>query len=150
MYQRILVPLDGSEVGGAVISHVETLARALEAEVVLFHVLEAPSVGVLAPGIEVSYRASTFGTESRVHLHYLDDLESAWIQKGLKTSVVVNYGFAADEILKYTENNSVDLIAMSTHGRSDIGRWVMGSVTHKVLQAGNVPVLTVRARKAEK
>ena len=56
-------------------------------------------------------------------------------------------GRAADGILEYAEANRIDLIAMSTHGRSDIGRWVLGSVTDKVLHAGNTAVLTVRATK---
>ena len=49
------------------------------------------------------------------------------------------------KIIDYAESNAVDLIAMSTHGRSGIGRWVFGSVTDKVLHAGNTPVLVVRA-----
>jgi len=60
---------------------------------------------------------------------------------------VVRSGAAADQILEYAEANGIDLIAMSTHGRSGIGRWVFGSVTDKVLHAGDTAVLTVRATK---
>jgi nucleotide-binding universal stress UspA family protein len=148
LLKKILVPLDGSEIGGAVISHIEVLAQALGAEVILFHVLEVPSVGVLAPGIEIAYRTSTLESEKKIHLAYLDNVEKRLKEMGLSTSSVLNIGFAADEIIKYSENNAVDLIAMSTHGRSGIGRWVLGSVTQKVLHTGNTPVLTVRAKKA--
>jgi len=60
---------------------------------------------------------------------------------------VVRLGSAPDQILEYAEANAIDLITMSTHGRSGIGRWVLGSVTDKVLHAGDMAVLTVRATK---
>jgi len=66
----------------------------------------------------------------------------------LNTSSELRSGSAAEEIITYAEENNIDLIAMSTHGRSGIGRWVFGSVTDKVLHAGDVPVLTVRASKS--
>ena len=146
LLKKILLPLDGSEIGGTVIPYVETLAQALGAEVILFHILETPSVGVLAPGLEISYRATTIETEKKVHQKYLGEVEKRMEGKGLSASIVVNMGPAIDEIIKYAENNSVDLIAMSTHGRSGIRRWVFGSVTHRVLHNGNTPVLTVRAK----
>jgi len=146
LLKKILVPLDGSEIGGSVIPYVETLAQALGAEIILFHILEAPTVGVLAPGIEIAYRAATMETERNVHQKYLNEVEKRMEEKGLSTSIVMNMGPAPDEIMKYAENNAVDLIAMSTHGRSGIRRWVFGSVTHRVLQAGNTAVLTVRAK----
>jgi nucleotide-binding universal stress UspA family protein len=149
LVRKILVPLDGSDVGGVVIPHVETLAQLLDAEVILFHVLETPAVGVLVPGVEIAYRTSTIEAEKSSHLKYLDDVEKALKEKGLSTSIVVNIGFAADEIVKYAESNAVDLIAMSTHGRSGIGRWVFGSVTHKILHTGSRPVLTARAKKQQ-
>jgi len=96
--------------------------------------------------VEISYRASTMETERKVHQKYLNEVEKRMEAKGLSTSLVVNMGPATDEIMKYAENNAVDLIAMSTHGRSGIKRWVFGSVTHRVLQAGNTAVLTVRAK----
>jgi len=54
---------------------------------------------------------------------------------------------AADEILKIAEEINADLIAMSTHGRSGISRWALGSVTERVLRSGNRPILVVRASK---
>ncbi len=56
-------------------------------------------------------------------------------------------GPAADRIIDYAKENAIDLIAMSTHGRSGISRWVFGSVTDKVLHAGDIPVLVVRPSK---
>jgi nucleotide-binding universal stress UspA family protein len=78
---------------------------------------------------------------------YLDGLVKAFQEKGLSASSIVKSGSAPDQILEYAEANAIDLIAMSTHGRSGIGRWVLGSVTDKVLHAGDTAVLTVRATK---
>ena len=60
---------------------------------------------------------------------------------------MVVVGSAADEIIKASEELNVDLIAMSTHGRSGISRWAFGSVTDRVLRGGSKPVLMVRAPK---
>jgi nucleotide-binding universal stress UspA family protein len=81
-------------------------------------------------------------------LAYLDSVGKAFREKGLSTSSIVALGSPADKIIDYADANAIDLIAMSTHGRSGIGRWVFGSVTDKVLHAGDKPVLAVRATKA--
>ncbi len=56
-------------------------------------------------------------------------------------------GRAADEIIKAADEIDADLIAMSTHGRSGLSRWAFGSVTDRVLRAGSMPILMVRAKK---
>jgi nucleotide-binding universal stress UspA family protein len=59
---------------------------------------------------------------------------------------MVTVGEAAEEILKAAKETGANLIAMSTHGRSGLGRWALGSVTDKVLHLSEIPVLTVRAK----
>ena len=66
---------------------------------------------------------------------------------GLKTSTAIEVGLPAQQIIDYAGANDIDLIAMSSHGRTGVGRWVFGSVTDKVLHAGNTAVLVVRAVK---
>jgi nucleotide-binding universal stress UspA family protein len=56
---------------------------------------------------------------------------------------------AAEAILDYTEQHKVDLIAIATHGRSGVSRWVFGSVTQKVIQAAPVPVLVIRPHEKD-
>jgi len=63
---------------------------------------------------------------------------------GLEAASVINYGRAADEIVDFAEKNDIDLIIMSTHGRSGISRWVTGSVSNKVMQESYVPLLLVK------
>jgi len=148
LVRRILVPLDGSKLGEVAIPYAEALAQVLGAEIVLFQAFLTPTLPVAYEGrmspttlkeAEEQIRASAMA--------YLDSLGKSFQEKGLSTSSVVRLGSAPDQILEYAEANAIDLITMSTHGRSGIGRWVLGSVTDKVLHAGDMAVLTVRATK---
>ncbi len=146
LIKRILVPLDGSKVGEAAIPYIERLAQALGAEVVLFQAGEPIIVSggfddgafYAKPTPQDLDRRKAFG------LAYLAGVGKPFTERGLKTSSVLVMGPAADQIMTYSEENAIDLIAMSTHGRSGMGRWVFGSVTDKVLHAGDIPVLVVR------
>ncbi len=88
------------------------------------------------------------GKRKALALAYLDDVGKPLKERGITTSSVVVMGSPADQIIDYAKVNAIDLIAMSTHGRSGIGRWVFGSVTDKVLHAGDTAVLIVRPTKA--
>jgi len=148
LLKKILVPLDGSETGEAALSHVESLARSFDAQVILFHVLELAPVPILvAPGIKFPYPPMTPEQEARravSGITYLEGVEKALTEKGIDCSSETSSGSPALEIVNYAEANAIDLIAISTHGRSGIGRWVFGSVTERLLQTGSTPVLTVR------
>jgi nucleotide-binding universal stress UspA family protein len=145
LIKKILVPLDGSVIGEAAIPQAETLARALGSELVLFHVVE-PFAGWIGSEAFAMYPEKE-EERSEAAVAYLDRVEKELQKKGLNTSSGVDLGAASGKILEYAEGNAVDLIAMSTHGRSGIGRWVFGSVTDKVLHAGDTPVLVVQATK---
>jgi len=140
LLKKILVPLDGSILGEAVISSIVPLAQALSAELVLLHVVEP-----------IIFLSGHQGTPYAVPdgLAYLKRVEKLISNSEINVSSEVKIGSAADQIIDYAEANAIDLIAMSTHGRSGIGRWVFGSVTDKVLHAGCTPVLVVRAQKTK-
>jgi nucleotide-binding universal stress UspA family protein len=69
---------------------------------------------------------------------------------GLKARVEVLFGRPAEKIIKYAAKEKVDLIAMSTHGRSGFSRWVFGSVAEKVLRAAALPILLIRPPGADR
>ena len=143
------MPLDGSRMGETAIPHAEELAKAFGAELVLFQAFLTSAFGA---AYEYRSMSSPEFEEQKERIRasamtYLSRLERAFQKKGLIASSVVGEGHAADQILQFAEGDRIDLIAMSTHGRSDIGRWVFGSVTDKILHAGNTAVLTVRATK---
>jgi len=73
--------------------------------------------------------------------NYVTMIADRMKKEGLKAKGVVIKGRAADEILEYAENNNIDIIVMSTHGRSGVSRWAMGSVADKVVRHSSIPVL---------
>ncbi|MCC6741698.1 MAG: universal stress protein [Planctomycetia bacterium] len=128
-FRRILVPIDGSEKSLAVLPHVKTFAKAVGASVLVLGVVEPTSEGKAGEG------------EPLVRIA-VKDLAS----EGIPVDPVIRLGDPASEILDATKRHGVDLLAMSTHGRSGPSRWVMGSVTEKVLRGATVPMLVVRAK----
>ncbi len=146
LVKKVLIPLDGSKLGEASIPLVKVLAEGSGAEIILFHVDEP----VITWGIYEGYPGYTTpppAPESREAsaMKYLDGVAKPLKESGLTTSTVVVFGLPARRIVEYAKANAINLIAMSTHGRSGIGEWVFGSVTDKVLHAGDTPVLVVRA-----
>ena len=138
MFARMLVPLDGSALAEAILPQVTELATLHGAEVVL---LRAAFAHVF-PGSDQTGAQVQAVEEAEA---YLADMVQRLLTAGIKAQSVVRYGHAAKEILDHAQTGGVDLIAMSTHGRSGVQRLVLGSVTEHVLRAAPVPVLLVRA-----
>lgn len=135
--KRILVPLDGSPLAEAALPQIKDLAVLYDAEVVLLRVALAhtlPGVNAVDAQVRAVEEAQT----------YLAAREADLVAQGLTVQSVVRYGHAAEEILDHARGGAVDLVAMSTHGRSGIRRWVMGSVAETVVRHAPVPVLLVR------
>lgn len=153
MYERILVPLDGSKVGEAALPYVEELvsklAQAQKVEVTLLQVVSPLTHYVVAGEASVAVPYTEQETEQikKKAMDYLDKAGEGLRSKGAIVKCTVGVGRAAEEIIKATDETNADLIAMSTHGRSGFSRWAFGSVTEKVLRGGNVPVLMVRVGK---
>ena len=153
MYERILVPLDGSKVGEAALVHVEKLvskmAPKVKTEVILFQVISSLSHYVVAgeASVQVPYSEKEVAQIKKKAREYLDRAGESLRSKGVTVKTKVATGKAVGEIVKAADEIKVDLIAMSTHGRSGLSRLTFGSITDKVLRTGCVPVLVVRAPK---
>lgn len=145
---KILLPLDTSEQGAAAVPPAAELGRLLGASLVLFHVEPIPAPWLVAPGVEFAYvpplsperQASLLSS----HTTYLDNVAGSLAAQGLEVFRGASAGFPASEIIRHARENSVDLIALSTHGTSGLQRFIYGSVTEKILQGTDVPVLVVR------
>ncbi len=141
MYKKILVPLDGSELSESVLSHVVTIATSCQVpEVVLTRVREPLDKSVketldakIASQLDEAYHDEA--------ANYLEKIATTLKRKGIAVKVEVLSGNPAEEIIKYSQRNGVDLIIMSTHGRSGVSRWVFGSVADKVIRQTEIPVL---------
>jgi nucleotide-binding universal stress UspA family protein len=112
---------------------------------VLFRVAIAYVSGPFAGDWSVPLQGS-YATADRVAELYLDRVAADLKGQGLNVSTSVRRGGVADTIVDYSEANHIDLIAMCTHGRTGLGRWILGSVTERVLRAGCAPLLLVRAQ----
>jgi nucleotide-binding universal stress UspA family protein len=134
---RILVPLDGSQCAENILSTVERLATDLKASIALLRVTYAHTFpGVDPTEAEVAVVRDAEG--------YLRGLEEGLKARGFEVDSHVRYGSEAEEILDHANQPDIDLIAMSTHGRSGVKRWLLGSVAEKVLRHATKPIFLAR------
>ena len=141
MIRRILLPLDGSMTAEQVVPYARTFARGLKLPVELLAVVD---VGSLLTSIET---ARFFDNLVEQELHkskeYLERIAERFAGSRVKRSV--EQGSAAGVIIEKAAADESTLIAMTTHGRSGLNRWLLGSVAEKVLRATTNPMLLVRA-----
>ncbi|MCB0096071.1 MAG: universal stress protein [Caldilineaceae bacterium] len=150
MYKTILVPLDGSPRAEAILPHVEEMARLYKANVVLLCVVE-PVITMIEPyGMAPDYGANLAEMERRNEEArvYLEGKQGEFRDQGIQTKVYVENGPVVARILDIAQQESADLIAMASHGRSGISRVFYGSVAAGVLQQADRPLLLVRALDA--
>ncbi len=144
MFKKILVPLDQSVMAEAALPLARGLAEQFGCEVVLFHAIVPVSMQYYSPEA-MPYLAEAEHAKRVESNTYLQRVVSSLLDRGVKAHVVLTEEkSAANSILDFVERNAVDLIVMSTHGRSGIGRWLMGSVTDKVIHGARVPLMLVR------
>jgi nucleotide-binding universal stress UspA family protein len=152
MEERILVPLDGSDTSEAVLPKIEDLVLRttprMDAEVTLLKVISKINYNMLTEdeGAQLPYSEEELSHFTQESQDYLEKVAEGLRSKGIRVKTLVSVGRAADEIVKAARQNKAHLIAMSTHGRSGIVRWAIGSVTDKVIRLeGSIPVLAVKA-----
>jgi nucleotide-binding universal stress UspA family protein len=143
----VIVPLDGSELAESVLPAVTELAKKLDLEIILFRAFNLP-YGVYA-GAD-GYYAINFDqliAEIKGEANtYLERKTEELKRKGIeKVSFLTKEGLSADEIISFGRQTPDNLIAMCTHGRSGVKRWVLGSVTETVVRHCGDPVLVIRA-----
>jgi nucleotide-binding universal stress UspA family protein len=151
MFERVLVPLDGSKVGEAALPVIRQMAAnrppGSKIQVTLVGVITLLRHWVVVgeASAPVSYTEEELNLiKTRVN-EYLTQTGEKLKSDNVTVSVVVASGNAAEEILKAADSTKADLIAMSTHGRSGLRRLAFGSITDKVLRGSHIPVLMVRA-----
>jgi nucleotide-binding universal stress UspA family protein len=136
------VPLDGSELAEQALPYIEHLARSGSAEVTLLYVEPSQEVATLWRKPGVSLRSA-----SRKDMEvYLNSIRSGLASTGIKAQTKIRMGHPAEQITDEAREESVDLIVMSSHGRTGLARWALGSVADQVLRASLVPVLVIPSR----
>lgn len=173
MFERILVPLDGSTLSHQALPYAVRVARCCGGELVLAHVTPQPAATALTPedvAQALGERPRTAGMPfqpspadrsfladpmRRANADIIADVERAseevdalerqLTEQGLRVRTVVRGGVAAEMLLAVAHEESIGLIVMATHGRGGIGRFLLGSVADRVVRHAEVPVMLVRA-----
>ena len=144
MYKKILVPLDGSELAKKALEEAEKLASCFGSDIILFEVVPfMPIYG--SPELVTPLIVDEKQKEAAEK--YLVNLSEELKKKGFNATAVVRTGQqVAVEIIDFAKESGANLIAMCTHGRSGISRWVLGSVALKVLTRAETPILLIRSK----
>ncbi len=138
MYQTILVTLDGTPTDRAIIEHVKPLAKWAHSRVVLLHVADGWAAR--------TYGADAISPEITDDTAYLEKVRTEFQAEGIDARAELAYGNPGDEIVKWVEKKSCDLVAMSTHGHGFLADLFLGSASRHVRHKIRVPVLLLRAR----
>ena len=150
MIKRILVPLDGSELAEGVLPHAADLAKGLQAEVVFIQVVNVlspiqPMEPISGPAVmPLLSLPEDVEAERKAAEDYLSRVVTDWRAMGINACCEVVLDAPASSIVGYARSHQVDLIAMSTHGRSGLSRLVFGSVAEQVVREAGIPVLLVK------
>jgi nucleotide-binding universal stress UspA family protein len=146
MYQRIIVPLDGSELAESVVPFVQQLASGLNASVELLRVVNLSHAFPYTPESYLApdtYELVIEADESAAK-DYLDKVAAKLTAAGIGTTTAVVSGFPASAIIDAAGNDPTTLVAMTTHGRSGLARFALGSVAELVLRGAAAPVFLSR------
>ena len=144
-FKKIMVPLDGSEFAEAALDPAMAIARAMGAEVVLFRVAQPiPRAGKLAemPDVYDEVVATTY----REAEDYLTALQARLASARVSIEYRSAAGGIARQILDYAAEEDIDLMVLSSHGRTGVDRWIHGSVAQKVLSSCACSTLIVRGQ----
>ena len=139
MYKKILIPLENSATDKVILEHIRPLAKLTKASLVLVHV---------ADGYVASFQEQLNlqdSEEMRQDRAYLESVKSGLIKEGFLVTAYLTGGEPSKQILDIAEQESCDLIAMSTHGHRFIKDLILGSVAENIRHRTDIPILMVRA-----
>ena len=162
MFNRILVPLDGSTLAERALPHAEQFARIFGSSIVLLQVLDPTSYRVSPDSIDpLSWQirkaeADTYlnGVAVRLReslqkstLNAKDSQKRSGDKKEIRVEYAIREGKAAENIVNFAHKENIDLLVISTHGSGGLSRWNISSITHKVINLIYLPVLLIRTYK---
>ena len=143
-FQKILVCLDGSDLAAQILDTALAIAHCTQADVVLLRVVEPASL-LFDMETADQVQENVNALEKDAAEAYLNQLMQQLPQTNGRLSAHILYGSPADTIINFAQEQQVDLIAISSHGRSGISRWVYGSVAEKVMRGATCATLIMRA-----
>lgn len=147
MFQKVVIPLDGSELAESVLPYVQQIASPLGAELILVRNIESSAYTFAADSSMAAARLleSMHQEIEKYLVRHREELE----RSGYRVQTEIARGDIASAIVRVATDHGADLIAMTTHGRSGVPRAVLGSVADRVVRSAHLPVLLIRAAAAE-
>ncbi|WP_336022571.1 universal stress protein [Halobellus salinisoli] len=144
MYDNILVPTDGSVASEGAVGHAIELAKQYDATLHALYVVDTGAYSAMEVGSDIVVEALREEGEQAV-ARVAKEAEAA----GIAVETAVETGIAHRSIVEYVETEGIDLVVMGTHGRTGVGRFLLGSVAEKVVRTADAPVMTVRSQEEE-
>lgn len=138
MYHKILVTLDTTPTDRAIIGHIKALAKVMHSRVALLHVADGWAARMYGP--------DAISPEVAQDKAYLDRVRAEFEAEGIPAEAALAYGDPASEIVKWVQQESCDLVAMSTHGHRFVKDLLLGTTAPRVQHRISVPVLLLRAK----
>jgi len=152
VFDRILVCLDGSELSEQIVPYASELASRFGSELVLMQVMEALQT-TMAPGgagpVPVPHDLERFQKEQQRVNEYLEQVAQPLRERGLQVECVNRLGTPKHEIIDYAQQQGVQLIALSSHGRGGLKRMILGSIADAIVRESGLPVLTITPQQDE-
>ncbi|WP_435075705.1 universal stress protein [Halorubrum sp. HHNYT27] len=141
LYDRILVPTDGSAEGERAVAHALDLAAVHDADVHAIHVVDTASYAGMSMEVSWEGLGELLRSDAAGAVEAVEELAAG---TAIDVDTAVVEGSPSREIVRYAEAHDCDLVVMGTHGRGGIDRLLLGSVAETVVRAASVPVLTVQ------
>ncbi len=154
MFEKVLVCLDGSRLAEQILPYAIEQSLRFNSKVVLLQVFtipgtvaaaEAQAAPTVTPDL-MQEEVQRLGAEAKT---YLEEVATPLREKGLDVTCVALQGAAGEVIVSYAQKESVDLIALATHGHSGLGRVIFGSVADHVLRESGLPILLIKPQEME-
>ena len=151
MYGKIMVPLDGSQLAECVLPHVQAITSGCKiATVVFVRVIDPGTVSATLPAQgELGYQEKSRRQREEERKKNAEAYLKKIVDSISIENAVLNYevleGRVAETLADWAKKNNIDLIVIASHGRSGIGRWVMGSVADRIMRSVCIPVMMIRA-----
>jgi nucleotide-binding universal stress UspA family protein len=156
VFERIIVPLDGSRLSAQAIPYASEMGKRFDAEVILVRVLPQAGLSFAAQGTVTEDDVATDIIPQEARMKDVDNASNAkrylmnWAQslkaQGVKVSYEVTIGTPAKSIMELAQAQQASLIVMMSHGRGAFKRAIMGSVADEILRGSHLPVLIVRPK----
>ena len=144
LYKKILIATDGSEYIKRAVDYGVDLSKHTGAKIYAIYVVDTAAFASIPMDAAWESMYELLRQEGNEATKYVAEKAEA---EGLETERLTVEGHPADEIIKYAENNAIDIIIMETLGKSGLDRFLLGSVAEKVVRNSKIPVLVVRGKK---